>query len=40
MIITGNVEKMENATFPCSGIEEVIFEEGLKSLGNNTFYNC
>ena len=40
IIIPGNVEEIGNNLFSHSGLKEIIIEEGVKSIGSSTFYNC
>ena len=38
--IPGNVEKIGSNLFSHSGLKEIIIEEGVKSIGSRTFYDC
>ena len=43
IIIPKNIENLDYfnyGVFTNSGLKEIIFEEGVKSIGSYTFYNC
>ena len=40
IIISDKIEEIGSNLFSHSGLKEIIIEEGVKSIGNSTFYDC